>query len=280
MSVVAQGIKDGIIGLPKIPIGVQVEFSEVTNFSQNTDLITEFKDRFSNLSKLLPNIDMEMAAGFNRGVFLDAIRKFFKVGGDVAEQQILKFADQTEKNLSELAAAINAAINNIAISGFAGIGEAIGAALSGSDVGNAFKAFANVVADAVSAIGKQFITLGVTAILAKKALAQLFAQPALAIAAGVALIAVAAALRASLNKGVTGFAQGGLVTGPVLGLIGEGVGTSRSNPEVIAPLDQLKKMLGDTIGPSSLQVVVVGRLRGKDQILQNARTNKSQRRLG
>ncbi len=279
LGVVEEGIRIGTIGLPKIPIGVNVEFSEVTNFTQNTDLIREFKDRFKNLSRILPNIDMDLAAGLNRGVFLDAIRKFFKTGADVAETEILKFADQTEKNLSDLAAAINAAINNIAIAGFAGIGEAIGAALAGSDVGNAFKAFANVVADAVSAIGKQFITLGVTAILAKKALAQLFAQPALAIAAGVALIAVAAALRASLNKGVTGFAQGGLVFGPTVGLIGEGQGTSRSNPEVVAPLDKLKGML-DNSGGRLQPVVLKTRIRGNDILLSNNRTNRRNDRLG
>lgn len=36
------------------------------------------------------------------------------------------------------------------------------------------------------------------------------------------------------------FAEGGLVTGPVSALIGEGRGTSASNPEVVAPLDKLK----------------------------------------
>ena len=31
-----------------------------------------------------------------------------------------------------------------------------------------------------------------------------------------------------------------------MGLVGEGRGTTMSNPEVIAPLDKLKGMLGDT----------------------------------
>jgi len=39
-------------------------------------------------------------------------------------------------------------------------------------------------------------------------------------------------------------------------LIGEGVGAARSNPEVIAPLDLLKKRLGD--------IKVTGNLRGRD----------------
>jgi len=40
------------------------------------------------------------------------------------------------------------------------------------------------------------------------------------------------------------FADGGLVTGPTMGLVGEGVGTTKTNPEVIAPLDKLKSFIG------------------------------------
>lgn len=43
---------------------------------------------------------------------------------------------------------------------------------------------------------------------------------------------------------ITGFERGGLVFGETLGMVGEGRGTSRSNPEVIAPLDKLQTMLG------------------------------------
>jgi hypothetical protein len=43
---------------------------------------------------------------------------------------------------------------------------------------------------------------------------------------------------------IPAFAQGGLVTGATMGLVGEGRGTSKSNPEVIAPLDKLKGLLG------------------------------------
>jgi hypothetical protein len=81
----------------------------------------------------------------------------------------------------------------------------------------------------------------------------------------------------SIFKNILGFAQGGIVSGPTLALIGEGVGTSRSNPEVVAPLDQLRAMLGD-IGGGAAHVVVTGKLRGNDMALQNARTSKRQRR--
>lgn len=66
--------------------------------------------------------------------------------------------------------------------------------------------------------------------------------------------------------------------GPTVGLVGEGSGTSRSNPEVIAPLDKLKGMLEGIGGGGMQRVYVTGRLRGNDMVLQNARTQRSQRR--
>jgi hypothetical protein len=52
----------------------------------------------------------------------------------------------------------------------------------------------------------------------------------------------------SAFKKITGFAEGGLVTGPVSALVGEGRGTNASNPEVIAPLDKLKSFFANMMG--------------------------------
>ena len=153
----------------------------------------------------------------------------------------------------------------------------------GADIGNAFTGgkdlFASVfqiIGSGVAALGNQIIALGVAALSLKKALATLLANPALAIAAGVALTAIGTAMKNVASGGVKGFAEGGLVFGPTLGLVGEGFGTNRSNPEVIAPLDQLKSFLG---GQGGQQVVLVNsRLRGRDMVLQTNRENRSQRR--
>ena len=68
--------------------------------------------------------------------------------------------------------------------------------------------------------------------------------------------------------GLEGFAEGGLVTGPTTALIGEGVGTTASNPEVVAPLDKLKSM----IGGQEQNITVTGKLVGNDIFLSNAKT--------
>lgn len=54
------------------------------------------------------------------------------------------------------------------------------------------------------------------------------------------------------------FADGGIVSGPTLGLVGEYPG-ARSNPEVIAPLDKLKTMLGDGMYDKNFRFVIEGR---------------------
>lgn len=80
-------------------------------------------------------------------------------------------------------------------------------------------------------------------------------------------------------KNILGFAGGGLVSGPTLSLIGEGIGTNKSNPEVVAPLDQLKGLLGG-IGGNNQQVIIMGRLRGNDIALQQNRNSRRNGRLG
>ena len=79
-----------------------------------------------------------------------------------------------------------------------------------------------------------------------------YVGPALAIAAAES---VAAALSA-----IPKFADGGLVYGPTLGLMGEYGGAS-SNPEVIAPLDRLRSLIGADGGgkPAEVKFRIEGR---------------------
>ena len=68
------------------------------------------------------------------------------------------------------------------------------------------------------------------------------------------------------GMGIQGFAAGGLVSGATLAMVGEGPGTSLSNPEVIAPLDKLQQMMGGG------NVTVTGMIRGSDILLSNERS--------
>ena len=84
-----------------------------------------------------------------------------------------------------------------------------------------------------------------------------------------------AGLKSNLGN-ITGmsFANGGIISGPTLGLMGEYAGAN-SNPEVVAPLSKLKSMIG---GVGTQQIEVVGRISGTDIFLSNAKTSGSRLR--
>jgi TP901 family phage tail tape measure protein len=69
------------------------------------------------------------------------------------------------------------------------------------------------------------------------------------------------------------FANGGIVSSPTLGLVGEYAG-ARSNPEVIAPLDRLKSLMGDTVGGGKVEVGGSFTLRGQDLVVALERAQK------
>jgi hypothetical protein len=87
-------------------------------------------------------------------------------------------------------------------------------------------------------------------------------------AAGIAAVAAGTALKSKINNNkATAFANGGIVSGPTMGLVGEYPG-AQSNPEVIAPLDKLKEMIGGGGGGAFV-------LRGQDLLLSINRAQKA-----
>ena len=74
------------------------------------------------------------------------------------------------------------------------------------------------------------------------------------------LVAGGIAMVSGLFAALPAFAEGGIVSGPTMGLIGEYPG-AKTNPEVIAPLDKLRSMLGGQ------NVTVVGKISGRDILL-------------
>tara|TARA_R110000751_G_scaffold33042_2_gene82519 strand:- start:292 stop:1335 length:1044 start_codon:yes stop_codon:yes gene_type:complete len=121
------------------------------------------------------------------------------------------------------------------------------------------------IADKAAAISQAIINTAVQ-------VAAVVANPALAILVG-ALGAMQVGMIASQP---IPFADGGLVTGPTMGLVGEGRGTTRSNPEVIAPLDKLKGM----INGGSQEVIVRGVISGDDLLLVHDRAVRKDLRIG
>lgn len=75
------------------------------------------------------------------------------------------------------------------------------------------------------------------------------------------------------GMGIPQLASGGLFEGASLAMVGEGAGTSAINPEVVAPLDKLRDMMGGS------NVTVTGRLDGRDILISNERANFDRNRV-
>ena len=106
-------------------------------------------------------------------------------------------------------------------------------------------------------------------------LAAMIAMKAILGALGFGSLDLAASAGSSALMNILPFQNGGLVTGPTLGLVGEGPGTSMSNPEVIAPLDKLKSMIGESGGGN---VQVYGTIKGSDILLSSDRAKNNRNR--
>jgi hypothetical protein len=161
--------------------------------------------------------------------------------------------------------AINGILTNLDLSIVTNFAEQLGTMMAGGKFD--ITQMGTILADALSSIGKALIAFALT----NGAAIELFKKPGswpLALAAGVAAVAAGTALKAKIsNNKATAFANGGIVSGPTMGLVGEYPG-AQNNPEVIAPLDKLKDMIGSGGGGAFV-------LRGQDLLLSVNRAQKA-----
>jgi hypothetical protein len=184
----------------------------------------------------------------------------------------LKGVDDVTKKFND---SMKSAFTSMAQGGFEGIGQAIGDSIMNgtSAMEGAFKSILLSVAAFGEAYGKALIASAIASEAFEKFL---ITNPVLAIGAGVALIAASTIVRSVASKGPTAFADGGIVSGPTLGLVGEYANAS-TNPEVIAPLDKLKGMLMPMSGgnfPMSMET----RFDGRDLYLAVKKYERDSRR--
>jgi|LauGreDrversion4_2_1035121.scaffolds.fasta_scaffold12844_2 hypothetical protein len=181
------------------------------------------------------------------------------------------WADKTEIALQQANAAFATLQTQAAVS----FGQFLGDLATGEkDAGKNFgKNMLGAIAAFMDALGKALIATAVASDAFQKLI---LTNPAGAAVAGIALIAGAAIVRNSLKEGpdVTAFADGGIVSGPTLGLMGE-YPNARSNPEVIAPLDKLQGLLNTS---DSSGFVASTTITGRDLAIVLERYNKDSKR--
>ena len=176
-----------------------------------------------------------------------------------------------DKLMTEISAAIEVLGETVAVA----FGEAIGGAISGQQdvLANFGDAILTALGGFMSQVGKLLIAYAISVDKFQSA----FTDWRAALVAGIALVAIGAAIKNSMKKGpsVQAFAEGGIVSGPTLGLMGE-YPNARSNPEVIAPLDKLRGMLKS--GDNSSGFIASTSIQGRDLAIVLERYNKDSKR--
>lgn len=197
---------------------------------------------------------------------------FYKQWALYEEDQRKKeaWAEKTKIALEQ----VNAAFATLQMDAAVSFGRFLGDIATGQE--NATKDFGknmlSAIASFMESLGKAIIATAIATDAFEKLI---ISNPAAAVAAGVALVAGATAVRNSLEAGpqYTAFADGGIVSGPTLGLMGE-YPNARSNPEVIAPLDKLQGML-NTGGSGYVASTTIS---GRDLAIVLERYNKDSKR--
>jgi hypothetical protein len=171
----------------------------------------------------------------------------------------------------ELAKSGGEAIQNFASTTLAGMAEIAGAMIVGEA---SFKDMGRFIlgsfADLLMSLGQMFIqySIAVSSFVQALLMGPTPIGAGLALAAGIAMIAAAGAIKASMAKaaeGVPALAEGGIVTGPTLALIGEG-----RESEAVIPLSKLPQIAGANGGA----VEVYGRISGQDILLSSEKAGR------
>lgn len=135
---------------------------------------------------------------------------------------------------------------------------------------DADESFAGITKAAANA-ARQIIKIEIAKAVAAYA-AQVFATVPFPV--NLALAAASGSIVGSIfNQIIPAFADGGIISGPTIGLMGEYAG-ARTNPEVIAPLDKLQSMISTGGG----QTEVFGRISGADILLSSDRARGNRNR--
>jgi hypothetical protein len=194
--------------------------------------------------------------------------------GDLAEG-----FSTAEEAAQSFAAEVDQAIESAAESVAIGFAEMAASAMSGGEGFTGFGQFLlGTMADLAIQVGKIAVGVGISVEGIKKALQTL--NPVLAVAAGIALIAVGSIAKNALSNAAGGnnvpaLATGGLTTGPMLAMIGD----NASGKEAVIPFERMGEFLDMAGANQPSNVTVTGRISGRDIMLSNERSSRDRKRI-
>jgi len=287
-DILTEGFNNGIEITKQAGEDIGNAFSDAMSDAVGTTLE---KKTVEQVQGALDNV-VTQAKGFVSGLIGDvgggAAAAPAKAGGDVAAAPKAEGEADSDKPVSDEAFA-NVLGFKVALQDLAEVADAVGNQVAGAfdsmsqglveSLGLADSGFQGFVKGMISTV-LQLISMmlaqsisqaiaGATASGAATGPAAIFTTPAfIATAVGGVMSAFAA---------IPKFADGGIVSGTTLGIMGEYTG-AKQNPEVIAPLNKLEAMIG---GKQTQQVNVGGefRIQGQDLVVALQRADRNRGRL-
>jgi hypothetical protein len=192
-------------------------------------------------------------------------------GTDEFDKAIINLKAQLEglvDPIEQLEINFNAAINAIATGALVQLGTQLGNVFSGGAFD--MSGVLSLMASSLIQLGTYLVTISNLFVAIKALFASGGILAPFAIPIGLAAIAAGVALKNSMSKKSqpTAFANGGIISGPTMGLMGEYPGAS-TNPEVIAPLDKLKSLIGNQSG------TLEARISGNDLLILMNKANRN-----
>jgi hypothetical protein len=173
--------------------------------------------------------------------------------------------------------AVSEALEQLAANAAIGFGETLGAVLSGSaGIGAIFSGLMSMVANFMKDLGKSLVQIAIANIALKKA----FVNPFVALAAGIALIALGSVFQNTMSQGPQKFENGGIVGGS--SFYGDKILARVNSGELILNQNQQSSLYGKLNtgdGNSSSGFVASTRLNGSDLLVVIERAEKKKNRL-
>jgi len=230
----------------KIQSDVATKIANLSNKTNNADRIRILEEYKASLYDLA-SIGGWTAEQFDR--IDDAIRR-----ADAAIAGSQEVVKEYEVTWATTVNEINKMVIDLVNNSIFYLAESLGKALAGEKI-DVISGLGLLLADSLMQLGKALIVYASMAGLAIESLKNPLKWK-VALAAGIAAVAAGAFLKSKLsNNKPKEFANGGIISGPTLGLMGEYPGAA-NNPEVVAPLDKLKSLMGS--GGGTLEARISG----------------------
>ncbi|HOC37434.1 MAG TPA: hypothetical protein PKL74_10255 [Tenuifilaceae bacterium] len=196
---------------------------------------------------------------------LSPVAEKLNVGLENVNRAAMEKAQALAQKITDINEVVSNAITELAVNGTSMIADAIGSLAAGADVGDVFKNVAGQLVSFMDSLGKSLIAAGIGAL----AFGKLLKHPGAAIAAGAALVALAAFVRTKLAAGPAGGGGGMAATE------GGGGGGGYSSPST-ASSPNYTEWSNRTV--NAAPVVISGELRASGSELVAVISSENRRR--